>query len=222
VIVGIMVALAAALTLALLLGLVFESFRTHNGPTGIDVTAFRWFTARRTPSWTPVMRRVTYLGSGFVVLPVTVVAATVLAVAGRRRLGLAVVVTVAGAALVNWIAKAVIGRDGPLAAIRPQRPHASSFPSGHSVQAAATFVALGIVVASLTRVRIVRTSAWTVLAVVVVAVGVSRLYLGVHWATDVFAGWLVGTVCAVGVAVAFGILRRRRPGDAPSPPRRGP
>lgn len=202
-------ALAAALVLALLLGLALTPFLVRNGPTGLDTEVFRWFAARRTPAGTRVMRWTTYLGSGVVVLPLALAVVTVLVLTARRRLAGFVVVTVGGAAVVDRIAKAVVGRDGPLVVTRFGLPHDASFPSGHSVQAAAICVALGVVVASLTRLRRLRVTAWAVLTLVVVAVGVSRVYLGVHWATDVLAGWLVGASCAVAVAVGM------RPGGCP-------
>jgi undecaprenyl-diphosphatase len=215
VIAAIVIALACALAVALLLGLLLSPFVAHNGPTGFDAAVLRWFTTRRTPERTHVMRLVTSLGSGVVVIPLTITAASALVLSRRRRLALLVILAVTGAALVNWIAKTVVDRNRPSVAVRLQHPHASSFPSGHSVQAAATFVVLGIVVTSLTRRRVVRAVVWTTVALLVVAVGISRLYLGVHWATDVLAGWLVGTVSAVGVAGALGTT----PPHAPRPGR---
>jgi undecaprenyl-diphosphatase len=74
----------------------------------------------------------------------------------------------------------------------------SSFPSGHATQSLGTFVALALVGAAFVgRAR----AAAVVLAVVLGAwVGWSRVYLGVHWATDVVAGWLIGAVWVVAVA----------------------
>jgi undecaprenyl-diphosphatase len=201
------VALAGALALALVLGLFLSPFFTHNGPTGVDASVLRWFTGLRTPAWNQVMRRVTWLGSGIVVVPLTIAVAMALVLGRRTLLAIFVAVAVAGAALVNWIAKSFVNRSRPAVAVRLQHPHASSFPSGHSVQAAATYVAVAVVVASLTRAPTARGVASTVCALLVFAVGISRVYLGVHWATDVIAGWLVGSACAVGLAVAFGILR---------------
>jgi Membrane-associated phospholipid phosphatase len=189
-------------------------FLVHNGPTGIDQHITDWFAGRRTTTWSHVMGRVTWLGSSVVVIPITVLTTIGLGWAHRGRLAAFVVVTVTGAALVNSLAKDFVGRNRPPAAVRLQHPHASSFPSGHSTQAAATYVALGIVILVLTRSRVTRVISWTLLIGIVIAVGVSRVYLGVHWTTDVIAGWIVGTAWTLGVACAFGLLAPQRAAGA--------
>lgn len=214
VIVGVVAAFACALTLAVGLGLLLSPFLMHNGPTGIDQHVTDWFAGQRTHTWTHVMWRVTWLGSSVVVIPITVITTIGLGWVHRGRLAAFVVATVAGAALLNLLAKDIIGRNRPPVAVRLQHPHASSFPSGHSTQAAATYVAIGIVILALTRARGTRLITWTILAGAVIAVGVSRVYLGVHWTTDVIAGWIVGTAWALGGAFAFGFPGPQQPADA--------
>ncbi len=66
-----------------------------------------------------------------------------------------------------------------------------SFPSGHATQSVA-FWGMLVVVLCGGRTRAVRTVGWVVAALVALAVGLSRIYLGVHWISDVTAGWLLG------------------------------
>jgi len=214
VVLGVVVAFACTLTIAISLGLLLSPFFVHNGPTGIDQHIAEWFAGRRTPMWTHVMWRITWLGSSIVVMPITALTAIGLWWTHRGRLATFLVVTVVGAALLNSLAKDVVGRNRPPVATRLQQPHASSFPSGHSTQAAATYVALGIVILVLTRSRATRVVAWTIVTGAVIAVGVSRVYLGVHWTTDVIAGWIVGTAWTLGVTCAFGSLTPKRTAEA--------
>jgi membrane-associated phospholipid phosphatase len=96
----------------------------------------------------------------------------------------------------------------------------ASFPSGHSIAASVTVVAMVIVLVSAGRHRV----AWGVAAVTFAALmALSRAYLGAHWLSDAIAGLLLGTSCALLVAVAADTLQRRygRPA-APAPPRSVP
>lgn len=175
---GIALAFGAALATGVVVGTVLVQLAPHHGPTAVDVRVLRWFTARRTPDLAHVARRVTWLASAPVAATVALVAAAVLLLARHVRAALFVLVAVAGAACVNAIAKWVIGRDPPPRAIRAGHSHASSFPSGHSTEAAAMFLALGMVVVAVTHARTLHVVTVVVAALLVGAVGVSRLLLG--------------------------------------------
>jgi undecaprenyl-diphosphatase len=83
--------------------------------------------------------------------------------------------------------------------------YAQSFPSGHSTASAALWLSLAMVAASLER-RTPQKTFWFVIAgVVVLAVGASRVYLGVHWPTDVLAGWMLGACWALAGWLAWQI-----------------
>lgn len=148
-------------------------------------------------------KTVTWLGSLVVLVPLALVVVVLLVQARRRLLALFVTLAVGGAALLNALAKATIGRDRPPPRLRLQHPFGSSFPSGHATQAAATYLALGVVALMVTRSRARRGGAWAAVVIVCVIVGISRVYLGVHWATDALAGWLLGALWVTGLAVAL-------------------
>jgi membrane-associated phospholipid phosphatase len=126
------------------------------------------------------MRVLTSLGSTTVVIPLLLVVGLVArrVLGSWRPLGF-LAVTVAGATLTTTIIKIVIARPRPASgALVDALGYA--FPSGHSTTGAAAWLAVALVVASMTRATALRVLIGTVAAVVVVLIGVSRVYLGVH------------------------------------------
>ena len=73
-----------------------------------------------------------------------------------------------------------------------------SFPSGHATMAAVTYLTLGVLLARVQKRRRMKLYLLTVALILVLLVGFTRVYLGVHWPTDVLAGWCIGTAWALG------------------------
>ena len=207
---GVVIAFVLAFTLTIALGFLLERVWATDGSTGFDSEITRWFVDHRTPAWTDAMNVVTWLGSSAVVVPLAVLVVVALLVGRRGWLALFVSLAVGGALLLSALAKDVIERERPPVDVRLQDPVSSAFPSGHATQAAATFFALAIVVTLLSRSRPLRAVAWTGGTVIVFVVGVSRVYLGMHWATDVLGGWLLGSVWVAGLTVALAPLDTSR------------
>jgi membrane-associated phospholipid phosphatase len=208
-------AFAIALALTVTLGFLVELGWASDGSTAFDTQITRWFVDHRTPTWTDAMRIVTWLGSSAVVIPLAILVVVVLLIGRQRWLALFVALAVGGASLLSVLTKDVIGRDRPPVDIRLQQAHSSSFPSGHSTQAAATYFALAIVVTVLIHSRAPRAVTWTVATLIVFLVGVSRVYLGMHWATDVLGGWLLGSVWVAGLSVAIAPLDTSQRSNVP-------
>lgn len=158
------------------------------------------------PRWVEeAVRDVTALG-GFTLLTVTLVVATILLIFhDRRREALVFAVTVIAAQVSSEIFKALFDRDRPSLVAHGSHVYSQSFPSGHSTMAAATFFTLAMVLATLETTQRTKLLIVGLAAIFVMAVGCSRVYLGVHWPTDVLAGWTLGASWALVARVALAL-----------------
>jgi undecaprenyl-diphosphatase len=161
------------------------------------------------PRWlVEVGRDVTAFGSPAVVAFLTAVVLGYLWL--RRRYGALwfVVVAIAGGGLLARLLKEVFGRERPelLPCLWVSSP---SFPSGHAVLAAVIYLTLGILLARLEPRLLLKVYFLGVMMTLTFLVGLSRVYLGVHYPTDVLAGWVVGLVWGLLCWLAAWYLQRR-------------
>lgn len=177
-----------------------------------DRPVMMWLHGVASPWVTTVMEVVTALG-GLVVVPVVAAGAAVALWWRRsRRNALLLAAAVVGSTLLNTALKAVFRRARPDFWQHLVTENSYSFPSGHAMATMALAAALAVM-AWRTRWR------WAVMVtgvVYVVAVGVSRMYLGVHYPSDILAGWSVSVLWVVTVVVVLGHVEawhRRRTGD---------
>ena len=183
-----------------------------------DRRTTEWIVAHRDDVLTVLMRAATGLGYLWVVWPVLVVVCVLLVRRGRRDLALLLVLSSVGTTVLVNGAKVVVQRPRPPVADRLVPAEGWAFPSGHAGQGVALYLALGLVVwcvASRCRVRVLGLVAGVVLAV---AVGASRVYLGVHWTSDVLGGWLLA-LGWLALLVAFAAASRWRALSATAPRR---
>lgn len=172
------------------------------------------------------LRYITELGSTWAVTVIAVFALVAGIAVHRPRLGLAAALTIAVASIGNSLLKVGFARARPelLDPILVERGF--SFPSGH---AALSMVAYGVVAVLVWRSPVApwaRRAAVVLLGLVILAVGLSRVWLGVHYPTDVLAGWTAGAL----VVVLFARLTRaatsppaaEAAGADPAAPRSGP
>lgn len=117
--------------------------------------------------------------------------------------------TVGGGILISGIAKEFFSRPRPDLVPHGSIVHTASFPSGHSMMAAVAYLTLGVLIARVLQRRHLKVYVMSVAILVTVLVGVSRVYMGVHWPTDVLAGWLVGLGWAVVCMTGARVLSRR-------------
>ena len=156
---------------------------------------------------------VTSLGSA-TVLSILVILVCGLFLSFRRwREALMLLVASGGGLVITNLLKDLFQRDRPPAILHAVPAINASFPSGHAALSATVFLTLGALVAHFAERRRVRVYALTVAVILSVLVGCSRVYLGVHWPTDVLGGWCVGAGWALlwwGVAIAWERASHRR------------
>jgi undecaprenyl-diphosphatase len=137
------------------------------------------------------------LGGSTTVMLVTAVAALALGALRHWRGATALALAVLGTQLVVAAGKAVVARPRPADGIATIDPSGWSFPSAHSASAVALYVMLALIATHLWGGRLRPAVAFGAAGMVVGMVGLSRVYLGAHYPTDVLAGWLVGGVLVV-------------------------
>ena len=168
-------------------------------------------------SFEEAMRDVTGLGGFTVVTLVTVVAILSFLMHGRRRHALVLAGTVLLAELSSDVAKTFYNRPRPDLVPHGSYVYSASFPSGHSTMAAATYLTLAVLIASLEPNRATKAMVFVLALILIVAIGSSRVYLGVHWPSDVLAGWSLGAAWALAGWTALRRLNRRPMGGSPAP-----
>jgi undecaprenyl-diphosphatase len=200
-----------ALISAVAFGLLLWSVLRHGGLTFAD-QAVATFVAGHRPGWlTPLIQLVTWLGSSFFIIPFGLAAGGYLRLRHRTWQPLIMMAAAfAGAAGLYDIVKPAVGRARPAAALQVGGPDEGwAFTSGHATQSIAFYGMLAVVLivwsAPNRRLPIVIGA-----AVVTLVVGASRLYLGVHWLTDVLGGYALGLAWVSLVMVASLLVEGRR------------
>lgn len=155
-------------------------------------------------------RDITSLGGATLLGLITVITAGFLALDGKKHMAYFACASVVGGLIMSDLLKDLFQRPRP--DIVPHLAYASntSFPSGHSMMSAVTYLTLGALLARSHERKALKAFFLLVAALLCFMVGVTRVYLGVHWPTDVLAGWTAGTVWALLCWLAARWLQRRR------------
>jgi undecaprenyl-diphosphatase len=164
-----------------------------------DFEALRDVAEERSQDLTSAARVVTWAGSSFVLVPLAVVCCVLLVRAGLRREAVVVALSLGGAILLADIVKLLVSRPRPPVE-HLQAVSGWSFPSGHTTQASAFWLSLVLVLPATNVAPALRRVAGVLALLLVLAVALSRVYLGVHFPADVVAGLLLGTGWALFVA----------------------
>jgi len=150
------------------------------------------------PPWLGEMARdITALGGFTLLTGVTFVATGVALFSGKRRLAVAGVSSLLLGGILVGVLKQGFNRPRPELVEHATLVSLPSFPSGHSPMAALVWLTLAIVIARTQPLQSLRAFVVAISVAITLLVGVSRVYLGVHWPTDVLAGWTLGGAWAV-------------------------
>lgn len=162
------------------------------------------------PAWIEEMARdVTALGGIAVLVFVTVATLVYFLLMSKRLNAVFVAAAVLGGSLLSMVFK--VGFDRPRPTLVPYEApvYSASFPSGHSMMSTVVYLTLGVLLARLHERSVIKGYFLGLALLLTGAIGLSRVYLGVHWPTDVVAGWAAGAVWAMACwGVALWLQRR--------------
>lgn len=162
------------------------------------------------PSWFEESGRdITALGSVAALMIFTVVMAGYLYFEKQPWVAAFVLVAILSGTAVSTALKSGFNRPRPELVPHETRIYTKSFPSGHSAMSSLVYLTIGAVMARAERDRKTKLFLVAVPLLLSLLVGVSRVYMGVHWPTDVVAGWLFGVVWAAASWLVFRYLQRR-------------
>lgn len=166
------------------------------------------------PLWLDdAVRDLTSLGSTSVLTLVTLLAVGYLLVNKRLGMALAVAAGVAGGSMLSMLLKSVFERPRPAFIAEGVAIDSWSFPSGHAMLSAITYLTVGALMTRAEPRRAVKRYILGAAIALTLLIGASRVYLGVHYPTDVLAGWCVGAAWALGWRELTGVQSSRAPAD---------
>ncbi len=162
------------------------------------------------PTWFEEMARdITALGSVVALMIFTATTAGYLYFTKQPWIAVFVVIAVLSGTAMSSALKLGFNRPRPDLVPHKTRIYTKSFPSGHSAMSSIAYLTLGAVMARAERRRRAKVFLLAVPVFLLLIVGVSRVYLGVHWPTDVLAGWAFGVSWAAASWLIFELLQRR-------------
>lgn len=166
------------------------------------------------PRWFElVMTDLTALGGGTVLTVLTLATLGYLLLLRKWGTALMVACSVGGGALASQLLKLLIERPRPDLVPHGVQVLTLSFPSGHATMSASVYLTLGVLLASLQGSRRAAVYLLLVAGLLTLAIGISRVYLGVHWPSDVLAGWSLGAAWAL-LCLMVSLWLRDRSGQA--------
>jgi undecaprenyl-diphosphatase len=166
------------------------------------------------PSW---MRQLgidaTALGSVLVLALVVTAVVGFMLLQGQLAVTLLTIVATSGGVILSLTLKQIIGRVRPTVVPHLQEVTTPSFPSGHAMLSAVVYLTLGILVMQIVKDRATKLYCLACACLLTFIVGTSRIYLGVHYPTDVLAGWMVGIGWAIACSLVAHWMRSRHQFD---------
>ena len=164
-----------------------------DGLAAFDPQLTQAFIVHRTAGLSRLAQAVTFLGQVPVLAMITVIVAAVFRIVTKRWFeAVVLVVGMVGAAILTSVLKLLIGRHRPdSSVVLGTVTNGFSFPSGHTLSGSTFFLLLAGLLWYSSASRALKIAGATVAVLLSVAMGLSRVYLGYHWATDVLAGWTI-------------------------------
>jgi undecaprenyl-diphosphatase len=150
------------------------------------------------PRWLElVFRDITSLGGATVLTLMTIAVTGFLLIDGKRGAAVLVLASVIGGVVLSSLLKLGVDRPRPDLVPHLVEEYTASFPSGHAMLSAVVYLTLGGLLSRVEGPRRIKIYCLSVAVILTLLVGLSRVFLGVHWPTDVLAGWCAGAAWAV-------------------------
>lgn len=163
----------------------------------------------RGPAWVEhTLRDFTALGGEPVLALITTIVVLYFAFSGRHDLSLFTLFAIVGGTVLTFALKGAFGRARPdLVPYILVSASSGSFPSGHAMGSAFVYLTLGAILAEVAPTRLVKAYVFSVAALLTLLIGATRVFLGVHFPTDVLAGWAAGCLWAYACRSALRLAR---------------
>jgi membrane-associated phospholipid phosphatase len=211
-VVGVLIAIAGTLAFAKL-----GEWVREGGTQQYDVAALQWMQLHHTPLLTKIMTELTFLGTGTVVLTIVGVVAMFLWHTEHKHSARLLLASVAGGILLNNALKLWFSRPRPEVFERLTETASSSFPSGHAMSATVCYGTVAYLVMRLQKRHWSRVLTGITAFILIVGICATRLYLGVHYPSDVIAGMVIGLAwagfCMATLEASLVMARRRAPSE---------
>lgn len=199
--------LLASIAALALFGAVAQDVLTHGELRALDLPLAQWLHEHTSARGVALFRALTWLGSVMAIALLTLIVAVPLALRRHRRRLAGWLAANAGAGVLVLILKAAFPRDRPSFADPYVYEPTSSFPSGHALGSLVAYGMLAYLLLTLLRSYAARVTVVIAGISLILAIGITRLYLGAHYLTDVLAGFAAGTVWLTATITA---VRARR------------
>jgi undecaprenyl-diphosphatase len=173
----------------------------------LDSRVVHWFADRRSPVLDHVMLEITTLGNGLVLFMLVAIVSAFLWLTHHRWSVYLLIVGVVGGQLVNNLLKSMFGRPRPDTVQHVDQVLTLSFPSGHAMTAFIAYGSVAYLVGRLEPTNSMRRTTWAIAGSIILAIGVSRVYLGVHYPSDVLGGFMAGLAWLLFVAASVKAVR---------------
>ena len=170
-------------------------------------SAVREFVHSFASGWlTVTMQFFSFLGSTVFLSAATLLTVSILLLRRKFRPAVIIGIVMAGAVILNNVLKISFSRDRPLPYFDTPLPASFSFPSGHALLSVCFYGALAWLISLSLKRTSAKVALWSVTALMALCIGLSRIYLGVHYPTDVLAGYLAAIVWLICVRTADSVL----------------
>lgn len=172
---------------------------------GIDTVIREWAYGQRTPVLNKILIGITYLGNWQTIVSLGLV---LLAYPGtRKNIGMPFAVTAVSSTVIYKAAKSIFQRPRPELAVRIIKEGGYSFPSGHSMNCLVIYGMLIYLTRRYCRNKRIANIITVVLSLLILAIGCSRVYVGVHFPTDILGGWSLGIAVLTTAIIIFERIR---------------